>query len=82
MESTSFATRFAPRSLGGVKSYSVSGTSNFGSKGMSYLPPLELGRRELYDGLPFQAVFGLQSREVRVYEGWQHPQRPPLPDHS
>ena len=23
----------------------------------------QLGRRELYDGLPFQAVFGLQSRE-------------------
>lgn len=43
------------------RSYSVTanGTLNF-------LSPVEMGRQELYENLPFQAVFGLQKKSKRI----------------
>jgi hypothetical protein len=43
-----------------TKSYSVSGSRP------ATLTPSELGRQELYELLPFQAVFGLQKKEREI----------------
>mmetsp|Transcript_42364 Transcript_42364/g.51608 ORF Transcript_42364/g.51608 Transcript_42364/m.51608 type:complete len:670 (-) Transcript_42364:299-2308(-) len=40
------------------KSYSVSADGS-----ISYLTPVQLGRHELYEAIPFTAVFGLQRKE-------------------
>lgn len=40
------------------KSYSVSADG-----AISYLTPLQMGRHELYESIPFTAVFGLQKKE-------------------
>ena len=40
------------------KSYSVSADG-----AISYLTPLQMGRHELYESIPFTAVFGLQNKE-------------------
>lgn len=44
-----------------TKSYSVSADGS-----MSYLTPLQLGRHELYEMVPFTAVFGLQEKERNI----------------
>ena len=45
-----------------TKSYSVSGTGS----DISYLTPLQLGRHELYEMVPFTAVFGMQQKERNI----------------
>ena len=40
------------------KSYSVNADGS-----VSYLTPLQMGRHELYENLPFTAVFGMQRKE-------------------
>ena len=40
------------------KSYSVNADGS-----ISYLTPLQMGRHELYENLPFTAVFGMQRKE-------------------
>jgi hypothetical protein len=47
------------------KSYSVSADGS-----PSYLTPTEMGRQELYQQVPFTAVFGLQKRERMVSEAF------------
>jgi hypothetical protein len=54
-----FSFRQVPNIKGLPKSYSVSADGS-----PSYLTPTQLGRQELYKGVPFTAVFGLQ-RSVR-----------------
>ena len=54
-----FSFREPPQVKGLPKSYSVSADGS-----PSYLTPTQLGRQELYKGVPFTAVFGLQ-RSVR-----------------
>lgn len=54
-----FSFREPPKVNGLPKSYSVSADGS-----PSYLTPTQLGRQELYKGVPFTAVFGLQ-RSVR-----------------
>lgn len=50
---------FGPTGAGRVKkSYSVHGDGS-----ISYLTPLQMGRHELYEAIPFAAVFGLQRKE-------------------
>lgn len=44
-----------------TKSYSVSADGS-----PSYLTPLQLGRHELYEMVPFTAVFGMQARERSI----------------
>jgi len=44
-----------------TKSYSVSADGS-----MSYLTPIQLGRHELYEMIPFTAVFGLQQKERNI----------------
>jgi len=41
-----------------IKSYSIGGDGT-----VSYLTPLQMGRQELYEVIPFTAVFGLQKKE-------------------
>ena len=43
------------------KSYSVSADGS-----LSYLTPLQLGRYELYEMIPFYSVFGMQQKERNV----------------
>ena len=43
------------------KSYSVSADGS-----LSYLTPLQLGRHELYEMVPFTAVFGMQQKERNI----------------
>jgi SP family facilitated glucose transporter-like MFS transporter 3 len=43
------------------KSYSVSADG-----AISYLTPLQMGRHELYESIPFTAVFGLQRKEQNM----------------
>ena len=45
----------------GPKSYSVHAGSD-----ISYLTPLQLGRHELYEMVPFTAVFGMQQKERNI----------------
>jgi SP family facilitated glucose transporter-like MFS transporter 3 len=44
-----------------TKSYSVHGEGS-----LSYLTPLQLGRHELYEMIPFTAVFGMQKKEKNM----------------
>ena len=44
-----------------TKSYSVSADGS-----LSYLTPLQLGRHELYEMVPFTAVFGMQQKERNI----------------
>ncbi|KAL3805079.1 hypothetical protein HJC23_003307 [Cyclotella cryptica] len=44
-----------------TKSYSVHGDGS-----LSYLTPLQLGRHELYEMIPFTAVFGMQKKEKNI----------------
>ena len=49
-----------PGAAGLTKAYSVSGSRP------ATLTPSELGRQELYELVPFQALFGLQKREHEI----------------
>lgn len=48
-----------------TKSYSVSADGS-----ISYLTPLQLGRHELYEMLPFAAVFGMQQKERNISKAY------------
>mmetsp|Transcript_26952 Transcript_26952/g.41295 ORF Transcript_26952/g.41295 Transcript_26952/m.41295 type:complete len:659 (+) Transcript_26952:140-2116(+) len=50
---------------GMVKSYSISADGSMG-----FLTPTQLGRQELYEQVPFQAVFGLQKKERLISEAF------------
>mmetsp|Transcript_28447 Transcript_28447/g.40772 ORF Transcript_28447/g.40772 Transcript_28447/m.40772 type:complete len:432 (-) Transcript_28447:1281-2576(-) len=41
-----------------TRSYSISGDGS-----LSYLTPLQMGRKDLYEFIPFTAVFGMQKKE-------------------
>ena len=61
----SFHFKEAPNVQGLPRSYSVSADGS-----PSYLTPTQMGRQELYEQVPFQAVFGLQKRERLVSEAF------------
>ena len=61
----SFHFKAAPNVQGLPKSYSVSADGS-----PSYLTPSQMGRQELYQQVPFTAVFGLQKRERLVSEAF------------
>jgi Sugar (and other) transporter len=61
----SFHFAHAPDIKGLPKSYSVSADGS-----PSYLTPTEMGRQELYQQVPFAAVFGLQKRERMVSQAF------------
>lgn len=61
----SFHFKAAPNVAGLPKSYSVSPDGS-----PSYLTPTQFGRQELYQQVPFAAVFGLQKRERMVSEAF------------
>ena len=61
----SFHFKAAPNVQGLPKSYSVSADGS-----PSYLTPTQMGRQELYQQVPFAAVFGLQKRERAVSEAF------------
>ena len=61
----SFHFKAAPNVQGLPKSYSVSADGS-----PSYLTPSQMGRQELYQQVPFAAVFGLQKRERLVSEAF------------
>lgn len=47
------------------KSYSISAGGE-----VSMLTPLQMGRKELYDNLPFTATFGIQKKERSMSRAW------------
>ncbi|CAB9524177.1 family 2, facilitated glucose transporter member [Seminavis robusta] len=61
----SFHFKSAPNVQGLPKSYSVSADGS-----PSYLTPTQMGRQELYQQVPFTAVFGLQKRERLVSQAF------------
>ena len=61
----SFHFTAVPNVQGLPKSYSVSADGS-----PSYLTPTQMGRQELYQQIPFAAVFGLQKREHMVSEAF------------
>ena len=48
-----------------TKSYSVNADGS-----LSYLTPIQLGRHELYEMVPFTAVFGMQQRERNITQAF------------
>lgn len=61
----SFHFKAAPNVQGLPKSYSVSADGS-----PSYLTPTQMGRQELYQQVPFTAVFGMQKQERMVSEAF------------
>lgn len=60
-----FSFREPPTIAGLPKSYSISADGS-----PSYLTPTQMGRQELYQQVPFQAVFGLQRKERSVSQAF------------